>query len=515
MSLSADLIDQFVKITNDKPPISQESTVYGEAVIHDGVTYVKMDGSELLTPVITTTEVNDGERVTVLIKNHSAVVTGNMSNPSASTLTAQSLQNNLTEINNKILEFDIAIGDRVIVDELNAEIARIDTLTTDNVNIRKTLTAAAADIETLKSKDISVDGTISAVAAIVEELQTSKLNVDQATVTFATIDNLITTNAEINALKTVYSEFYEVVTQELSATNAEVERLDAKKLSVEDAKITYANIDFSNIGQAAMEHFYANSGLIENVTISDGTITGLLVGVTIKGDIIEANTLVADSLVMLGEDGLYYKLNTNGVTVGSEQTEYNSINGSIITAKSITATQISVDDLVAFDATIGGFNITEHAIFSEVKDDEGNMTRGVYLGDDGQVNFGDDKNYIKYYRDDDDNYKLVISAETILYDINGDQHSLADIGAVGEYVKIGAYEGEPSIELGEVDSDFKMVITNTKILFMEGTNVPAYVSNQSLFIKKAVIEEELQQGGFVWKARTNGNLGLMWKGASG
>ena len=64
-------------------------------------------------------------------------------------------------------------------------------------------------------------------------------------------------------------------------------------------------------------------------------------------------------MVVKGSDGLYYKLNTDGSTVESEQTEYNSLNGSVITAKSITATKISVDDLVAFGATIGGFNITK------------------------------------------------------------------------------------------------------------------------------------------------------------
>lgn len=55
---------------------------------------------------------------------------------------------------------------------------------------------------------------------------------------------------------------------------------------------------------------------------------------------------------MKGNDGLYYKLNTDGNTVSSEQTAYNSINGSIITAKSIAAEKIAVNDLVAFGATI-------------------------------------------------------------------------------------------------------------------------------------------------------------------
>ena len=49
---------------------------------------------------------------------------------------------------------------------------------------------------------------------------------------------------------------------------------------------------------------------------------------------------------------------------------------------------------------------------------------------------------------------------------------------------------------------------------MEGSNILAYMANQEVHIKKTVIEEELQQGGFVWKVRSNGNMGLMWKGVS-
>ena len=94
------------------------------------------------------------------------------------------------------------------------------------------------------------------------------------------------------------------------------------------------------------------------------------------------------------------------------------------------------------------------------------------------------------------------------------QQAVDDLGILSEYVKITTYEDEPCIELGETDSDFKLLITNTRIMFMEGTSVPAYINNQSLYIKKAVVEEELQQGEFSWKARSNGNLGLIWKGAT-
>lgn len=73
--------------------------------------------------------------------------------------------------------------------------------------------------------------------------------------------------------------------------------------------------------------------------------------------------------------------------------------------------------------------------------------------------------------------------------------------------------GAPCIELGKVGNAFKVRITNTSVDFIEGSSKIAYVSNQALFIEKAIIKNELQIGesqGFVWKTRSNGNLGLRW-----
>lgn len=94
------------------------------------------------------------------------------------------------------------------------------------------------------------------------------------------------------------------------------------------------------------------------------------------------------------------------------------------------------------------------------------------------------------------------------------QQAVDDLGVLTDYITIGTYENQPCIELGETDSEFKLRITNTQVVYTEGSTVLAYFTNQSMHIKKAVIEEELQQGGFVWKVRSNGNMGLVWKGAT-
>ena len=414
MALSSDLISQFVQITQEKKQ-SKETTVYGTVVEYDGGKYVKLDGSDLLTPISTTADALAGERVTVMIKDHSALVTGNISSPSARTDTVKEIDNNVKELGTKISEFEIIIADKVSTERLEAEIARIDTLVSENVTIKNRLDANEASINALTADNATINGKLTAAEADIEELKTKKLDAEIANITYATIKNLEATEAHINSLEATYGEFKDLTTDRLNAAEASITDLDTKKLNASEAEIKYANIDFANIDMAAVEKLFTESGIIKDLVVSSGQITGELVGVTIKGDLIEGGTVVADKLVVKGSDGLYYKLNTDGSTVETEQTEYNSLNGSVITAKSITATKISVDDLVAFGATIGGFNITETAIYSGVKSSVDNTTRGTYLDKEGQLAIGDTNNFLKYYKDADGNYKLEVSAQSIKF----------------------------------------------------------------------------------------------------
>lgn len=468
MSLSNNLISQFVKTTKDDKKNQNDNIIYGTVVEYKNEKYVKFDGSELLTPISSTTNIDDGERVTVMVKNHTATVIGNISSPSAK-------DSDVKEIGNKISGFEIVIADKVSTKEFDAEKARIDDLVAENVTIKGTLTATEADIKYIKADNVTINEKLSANEAEIKQLSTEKLDADVADITYATIGDLEVTNGNIYNLRGTYAKFEETTTNSLEAINANIANLKADKLDVEDADIKYAtienlnsananinklnsdyanfknatannfsaingkietletnqltteqldakyaNIEFTNINEASIENLFTQSGMIKDLVMSSGSVTGELVGVTIKGDLIEANTIVADKLIIQGSDGLYYKLNTNGVTVESQQTNYNSINGSIITAKSITATKIKVDDLKAFNATIGGFKITDNSIYSGSKSAIDNTTRGIYFDTDGQMVFGDSTNYIKFYKDTNDSiYKLNISVSSMLIGNDG------------------------------------------------------------------------------------------------
>lgn len=412
MALSNDLAMQFARVTNTKPKTQSESTVYGTAVSYDGAMYVRVDGSDLLTPVESTVSMQPGERVTVLIKNHSAIVTGNITDPSAGSILVGNLGTKVDGVVGQVAEFQSVVAGEITVDELLAIQATIGNLKAVTAEVGS-LEAINAAIENLEAKYANLEyvdaGTIKALNADIENLEAMFADIEDLDVS-----QLEAVNAYIGQLKGYNAEFTYLSAEQLKAVKAEIKELDVDKLDAKDADIKYANIDFANIGEAAIEKLFSESGIIRDLIMSEGHVTGKLVGVTIVGDLIEGGTVKADKLVVLGEDGLYYKLNVNGETVSSEQTEYNSLHGSIITAKSVTAEKVRVDDLVAFDATIGGFKITDKSIYSGVKKSVSNTTRGIYLDKEGQIAFGDADNYLRYYKDQNGDYKLELIADSII-----------------------------------------------------------------------------------------------------
>ena len=524
MALSNDLISQFVKITRSPTPPKQETIVYGTVVSTKDGYKVRLDGAgeNQLTPLESTAGVEENDRVLIMIKNHSAVIMGNIDNPSATGSkvsrveeTSNAAKQTADDAAAEVAKYDQLIADKVSTEQLAVEQARIKQLETDYTTVNGSLEAHAAVIGDLNVENGTITDRLDAVEVEVAE----KLTAKEADLVYATIENLKATNTEVTNLSSDYAEFKETTTNEFEAVNGRIDNLKVGDLDVESLQTLYANIDFSNIGKAAMEYFYSTSGLIDNVVVGEASITGELVGVTIKGDLIEGGTVVADKLVIKGEDGLYYKLNTDGVTTEAEQTEYNSINGNVILAQSITATKISVDDLVAFDATIGGFSITTEAIYSGVKESVDNTTSGIYLDKEGQFSLGDGDNFLRYYKDEEGIWRLEISAASVLFGANT-KSSAEDIKALTDHVKIGTYtdpttgETQPCVELSEGDINFKQVITNTSTMFMDGSQVRTEIDTEGISSENITVKNEYRQGNFVWKTRSNGNMGLIWKGGS-
>lgn len=424
MALSAELASQFAKIITPKEESKGESMVYGTVVEYDGAKYVRFDGSDLLTPISATTKVNNEDRVIVTVKNHSAIVTGNLTSPAPR---AEEVE----DLGGRITDMDVAVAKR-----LYAQDAKITDLTVENAEIRGVLEADAAAIKVLEADNVVIKENLQAASADITDLTaqnaqiTEKLTAADASIKTLQADN-VTINGKLNAqqaeidkLDTKY-----ISAEQLEAVNAEIENLETTKLDAEEAKITYADVKFANIDDAAIKKMFADTGIIDELVVGDGAIiSGKLAVVSLDADNIKTGTLTADRLMLQDEKGLYYQLNLNALgeayvtdLTEEEQTELqNGIHGSNIIAESITAKHIVSDDITAFGATIAGFHIVRDPdtgfgrIYSDTKATVDASIPGIYLDTDGQFSVGDGSNYLKYYKEDG-KWKLAVSANSIIF----------------------------------------------------------------------------------------------------
>ena len=155
MILPSNLISDFVKATKDKPAQPRESVLYG--TIQSDTGYVQLDGSTVLTPIENKAVIaKAGDRVTVTIKDHKAIVTGNIASPAArekDTLKIDDLNAVNIEISN--IKADITLlktSNATIENTLESHTESIKTLTAENKTINETLTDVLKQIQDLKKR---------------------------------------------------------------------------------------------------------------------------------------------------------------------------------------------------------------------------------------------------------------------------------------------------------------------------------------------------------------------------
>ena len=283
MSISNDLIKQFVQITKDQSPVKQASTVYGTVVEYEGKSYVQIDGSELLTPVETSAEMASGERVAVTIKDHSAVVTGNLTNPSAGSNTVANIKGDLNNIGSQITEFEIVIADKVSTKDFEANNATINNLIAGKASI-KDLDVVNANIENLQAED-------------------------------AKINNLIAEKADI---------------KDLTVANGKIENLEATKATIDDLKAASADIkdltaDIAKIstligGTASIDEVHSIILTSANTTIDNAVIKNAMIE-SVTADKITAGSINTNKVNIQSEDG--------GIVIAKSTQQFKDQNGKV------------------------------------------------------------------------------------------------------------------------------------------------------------------------------------------
>lgn len=307
--LTRDVLKDFADIVIDESNKDEEVTAYGTTVESDGVEYVKLDGSSLLTPITTTTDIKPGERVLVLIKNHQAVIIGNNSNPSAGSQELNSLKKTV-----------------------NLDKATIKDLVANNVTINDSLKANSARIDSLEATNVEINGKLIADRADITRLDTDKLNADEADIRYAKVDELRATSADIVKLNADYAKFKDASVKRLDANEASIQDLDTKKLSAEAADIKYLTINNAKATYLKAGDFNAYKATVETLLAAKASV----------------KELEANYLKVAKAEATYAKITKLDALTGN----FNTLNADLAKVEELVAKKASIEDLKAANASI-------------------------------------------------------------------------------------------------------------------------------------------------------------------
>lgn len=354
MDLSNNLISQFAKITKDQNGSSSETIVYGTAVSYGDKLYVNIDGSDSITPVVTTSEVKAGERVTILLKDHSATILGNVSNPAASTETVGKVLDEYDVIVAKIGDFELVIADKVTTEQLQAELAVINEALIGKATIEQ-LNAVDAKIENLD----------------VTKLEADVASINQALITKAEIADLEAVRASVNVLETDVGNIETLIGGNLTMDNIQSLVLTSSKVTVDNAfikdamidrvsasKLTAGTIDTSLITIGSEDGAMTITGSLQQFKDADGNVR-IQIGKDTTGDF---------TFALYGADGQGQLINQNGITASA-------ISDGLI-----------VNKMVADNAAIAGSKLDIESVITEVNNSTTTIKSSkIYFDDAGQT----------------------------------------------------------------------------------------------------------------------------------
>ena len=339
MGLSYDLISEFVKITNDKQEKPKEGTVYATIVGSGDDKYVKIDGSNLLTPMDTTTDIEEGERVTVMIKDHKATVTGNITSPSVSSNTVNTVVGNAIGENFSVVNSQI---ENLVAKDSYLENAYIENSTMVN-----------SKIENLEATDSRIENSV----------------VENFNVVNGVVQDLKATNADIEILNADFAEIKTLVNGNLTSDNILAFKITADKVTMEDAFIKDAMID--SVSAAKI-----NAGRINTNEVTIGSEDGgmLITGSTQQFTDKNGNVRIQIgkdatgdfTFILYGEDGQGQLINQNGITA-------TAIGDGLI-----------VNNMINDNAAISGSKLDISSVITQINSDNSTTIESSKIHLDGQ-----------------------------------------------------------------------------------------------------------------------------------
>lgn len=306
MDLSNNLVSQFVDVVNDPGKPVTNTDINGTVVEQNGVFTVRLDGSDIFTPVNATTEVKDGDRVLVKVIDHRAMIVGNATSPSIGAETAGGIAADaLSKYDDKLDDKVVGVFDLVITERLDAKYATVENLTATN-----------ATIENLTARNAYIDNLIFGTAGG-ESISTQFSN--------SVVANL--GDAQIKSAMILDLSADKIISGSIKTNNVQIVSDDGRMLIADETiQIRDANRARVQIGKDASGDYSINVWDKDgNLMFSEGGVTDK----AIKKSIIRNDMISEDANISGGKidiASLFSEMNDSGKTLKSSVVKFDDKN---------------------------------------------------------------------------------------------------------------------------------------------------------------------------------------------
>ena len=378
IKINPSILSKTVKAITPKTEKVEEAQIRGTIVFHNQEHFVQLDGapSNALTPIANFAEgASDagfvhGDRVLVLIKNHQAIVTKNLTTglqaqaaKEASTFTTAITDEGITA--QRIIANDTFTNtlraNNITADEIIAGMATIDTLDANYAHITNGVIDNAkigvADVNDLSANYAHITTGIIDNAKI-DVADVNNLSANYAHITNGVIDNAKIGYADVNDLSANYAHITNGVIDNAKIGYADVDNLSANYAHItngviDNAKIgyadvnnlsaNYAQIDAANVTALSAQNAWVNKLMVQTGLLAHEGAVFTLDAIQVNAANITAGTLDVNRLIVT-VDGQKYLVDIDPST-GTPS--YEKLDGNIVEPRTITA-----DKIVAHDITV-------------------------------------------------------------------------------------------------------------------------------------------------------------------
>lgn len=274
------------------------------------------------------------------------------------------------------LQQDVVSARHVQADSIGTDALQAKSVTAEKI------AAGSVTADAIQAGSISTDklaaGSVTAEKLQAGSVTTEKLDAGAVTAEKLQAGSVTTEKLDAGAVTANKLSAGSVTAEKLDAGAVTADKIRASAVTSEKIKAGAVKADHIDAGSVTAEKIQAgsitadrlkayiitaDSGLIANgaigtAQIADSSITSAKV-VSLSADVITAGTLSAERLVIVGEDGVIYRINASSAGLSASELskdQYkNYLNGTVIVANSITAAQIAAK-------TITGNEIAANAI---------------------------------------------------------------------------------------------------------------------------------------------------------